>query len=94
MVNNQFYGLVLPYPRGGGTNGPQANSRHEDDAGAAAGPQPGGECGASAPDHVAVAAACRCVSRLGHRGGRPSVSAIIVELVEKHRAELLKEVLE
>jgi hypothetical protein len=32
------------------------------------------------------------VARAGSRGGRPSVSAVLAELVEQHRAELLKEI--
>jgi hypothetical protein len=31
------------------------------------------------------------VARAGRQGGRPSVSAVIVDLVERHRAELQKE---
>jgi hypothetical protein len=32
------------------------------------------------------------VARAGRQGGRPSVSALIVDLVEKHRAELQAEI--
>jgi hypothetical protein len=32
------------------------------------------------------------VARAGLRGGRPSVSAVIVDLVERHRDELEKEI--
>lgn len=32
------------------------------------------------------------VARAGRRGGRPSVSAVIVDLVEQHRAEFQKEI--
>jgi hypothetical protein len=32
------------------------------------------------------------VARAGRRGGRPSVSSVIVELVEQHRAEFQKEI--
>jgi hypothetical protein len=32
------------------------------------------------------------VARAGRRGGRPSVSAVIVDLVEQHRAELQAEI--
>jgi hypothetical protein len=31
------------------------------------------------------------VARAGQRGGRPSVSSVIVDLVEQHRAELSEE---
>jgi hypothetical protein len=31
------------------------------------------------------------VARAGRRGGRPSVSSVIVDLVEQHRAELSEE---
>jgi hypothetical protein len=32
------------------------------------------------------------VARAGQRGGRPSVSGVLVELVEQHRAELQAEI--
>jgi hypothetical protein len=34
------------------------------------------------------------VARAGRQGGRPSVSALIVDLVEKHRTELQAEIVD